>query len=107
MQASDTTGELKLAMQVITTCDNESKNNQKSVLDDLNDFKDLMIYFKNLNSIVSRYMIRKNLEEDIRYLQAHEISHIAIKIATILLCTEPELSKNIYARVVFDMEKRR
>ena len=106
MQASDTTGELKLAMQVITTCDNEYKSNLKSVLDDINDFKDLMTYFKNLNSIVSRYIIQKNIEEDISYLQAHRISYIAIEIATVILCTDPELLAITLARISSDMGKK-
>jgi len=105
MQASDTTGELKLAMQVITTCDNEYKHSLKSVLDDRNDFKELMTYFKNLNSIVSRYLIHTNTENDIRYLHVHRISYIAIEIATMILCTDSELSAITLARIVSDMEK--
>ena len=105
MQASDTTGELKLAMQVITTCDNECKNDLRSVLDDTDDFKELMTYFKNLNSIVSRYMIHENVEADINYLQTHRISHTAIEIATMILCTDPELSAITLARIASDMEK--
>jgi len=105
MQASDTTGELKLAMQVITTCDNECKNDLRSVLDDTDDFKELMTYFKNLNSIVSRYMIHENVEADINYLHTHRISHTAIEIATMILCTDPELSAITLARIASDMEK--
>jgi len=107
MQASDTTGELKLAMQVITTCDNEYKNNLKNLLDDINDFKELMAYFKNLNDIVSRYMIHKNTKEDISYLQDNGISYIAIEIATMVLFTEPELSSITLERIILDIEKNK
>jgi len=104
MQASDTTGDLKLAMQVITTCDNEFKNYQKSVLDEINDFKELIVYFKNLNSIISRYLIHTNIEDDIIYLQVYRISYIAIEIATMILCTVPEVAAITLARIVSDME---
>jgi len=105
MQASDTTGELKLAMQVITTCDNEYKNNFKSVFDDINNFKELMVYFKNLNDIVSRYMIHKNIEEDVSYLQDNGISYIAIEIATMILFNESELSAITLNRILSDIVK--
>ena len=103
MQASDTTGELKLAMQVITTCDNEYKVNQKSILDDINDFKELIIYFKNLNCIVNRYLIHTNIEDDIRYLQAHRVSYVAIEIATMILCTDSEVSAITLDRIATDI----
>lgn len=105
MQASDTTGELKLAMQVITTCENEYKNNLKSVVDNIIEFKDLMIYFRNLNGIISRYRMNQNQNEDLEYLQTNHISYIAIEVAIMISCTEPNLPVNTLLRIASDFEK--
>jgi hypothetical protein len=105
MQASDTTGELKLAMQVITTCDNENKNNLRSVVEGCNEFSDLMVYFRSLNEVISRYRLHKNLKQDIDYLQSHKISYIAIEIAVMILCTDPECSANTIIQIASDYEK--
>lgn len=105
MEASDTTGELKLAMQVIATSDMEYQTYQKSILDDINDFNELMIHFKKVNSIINRYRLNQNLADDIVFLQNSKISHIAIEIAVKILCTDSQSAVNTLLRMASDMEK--
>ena len=45
MEASDITGELKLAMQVIAVCELERQAYGESVIDRLRQFEDLLHYF--------------------------------------------------------------
>lgn len=105
LEASDITGELKLSMQVITTCENEQKNNLKSVVEILPDYTALMNYFKNLNSIVNRYILNRNVEEDIHFIQYNKVSYIAIGISIMLFCDNEETSVNTLLRIAADMDK--
>jgi hypothetical protein len=105
LEASDTTGELKLSMQVITTCENERKNNLVSILDSVNEYKELILYFKNLNHIINRYINNSNLDEDIKYLHQNKVSYIAIDIAIMLFCDNVETSINTLIKIAKDMEK--
>ncbi|MFA9378822.1 MAG: DUF4422 domain-containing protein [Lachnotalea sp.] len=105
LEASDTTGELKLSMQVISTCENEYKNNLVCVLDSVNEYKDLIQYFKNLNNIINRYINNTILEEDIDYLHENIVSYIAIDIAIILFCVDAASSINTLIKIAKDMEK--
>ena len=45
MEASDITGELKLCMQVIATCELELQQQQSCILDELSEFHELMQFF--------------------------------------------------------------
>lgn len=105
LEASDTTGELKLSMQVITTCENEKKNELTSVVELVCDYKALMDYFRKLNSIVNRYMLHANLETDIIELQNNKVSYIAIGISVMLFCDSVETSLDTLLRIVTDMDK--
>ncbi len=52
MEASDITGELKLSMQVIAVCELEQQEYDSSVIDDVQDFNELMDYFTRLNDAI-------------------------------------------------------
>lgn len=53
MEASDITGELKLSMQVIAVCELERQAYGCSVIDRIQDFRELMRYFRKINDIVN------------------------------------------------------
>lgn len=105
MEASDTTGELKLAMQVIATSDIENQTYHKSILDEINDFDKLMIHFNQLNNIVNRYGLKNQLADDIIFLQDKKISHLAIEIAVKLLCPDPQSAVNTLLKIASEMSK--
>lgn len=105
LEASDTTGELKLSMQVISTCENEAMNQVSGVLDQTNEFTKLMQFFRNLNSIVKRYMLGQNTDTDLLFLQKERVSYIAVSIAVMLFCDTKENSVSTLLRIAKDMEK--
>lgn len=105
LEASDTTGELKLSMQVISTCENESMSRLASTLDYVNDFAALMNYFRNLNSIINRYKIGQMLDTDISYLCNRKVSYIAISISVMMFCDTHDLAIETLLRISDDMVK--
>ena len=93
MEASDLDGELKLAMQVITTCENEYKSLGCCILNREKDFGRLISCFRRLNEAIEHIRCGSPLEEDVTVLKAKNIdglsiSDIAIEIAILLMCTE-------------------
>jgi tetratricopeptide (TPR) repeat protein len=104
LEASDITGELKLSMQVIATCENERMNQINSIIDRINDFSELMSYFRNINNIVNRYMTHENSEEDIQFLHKNQVSYLAINIA-VMLFSENSDSVNTLLSIADDLTK--
>lgn len=104
MEASDLDGELKLAMQVITTCENEYKAYKTCILDKEQSFDKLVAVFRALNECVEKCRkMSKDLEcirkiekevETIRKMSKdfeidnYEITDIAIEISILLMCSE-------------------
>ncbi len=93
MEASDLDGELKLAMQVITTCENEYKAMGSCILNKEKDFKTLLTHFRRLNDAIEHIRCGDVTGEDVRILREKRIgsfpvSGIAIEIAILLMCTE-------------------
>lgn len=103
MEASDINGELKLAMQVIATSDMEYADKKTSILDEINEFALLMLYFRNLNDIIERYKFGKETLEDAEYLQEHKMSAIAIEIASMIFCTNETEIRNTMLRIAQDL----
>jgi hypothetical protein len=52
MEASDIMGELKLAMQVIAVCGLERETYGSSVIDKIQDFRELLCYFQGINELL-------------------------------------------------------
>lgn len=101
MEASDITGELKIAMQVVAVCELERKELGSSVIDRICRFDDLMKFFTKLNAIINECKntdtetIKADFlrEDDVRFLR-EEVSDIAIEASARLFCTEKaELEK--------------
>lgn len=53
-EASDITGELRLCMQIISTCEYEDAESGSCILDKINRFEELIPYFTNLNNLVQK-----------------------------------------------------
>lgn len=92
MEASDITGELKLAMQVVAVCELEKQVFGESVIDRIQEFDELMRYFTNLNEAVNacrmNTMMNHMQEENTRFLKEERVSDIAIEAAVRMFCTE-------------------
>ncbi len=94
MEASDIYGELKLSMQVISTCDLELQETGTCILDRITDFRELMKYFSRLNAAVLRERDGETTREDQYYLGKENCSSVAIKIARMVCEASDEMNIN-------------
>lgn len=85
MEASDITGELRLAMQMIATAEHEEIFEQKTFLKKETDFRKLVEQFNRLNQIARRYTQGQVQKEDFNFLKKQEISKQAIYVAIRML----------------------
>ncbi len=98
MEASDITGELKLAMQVIAVCELERQEYGQSVIDRIRRFDELMHYFGSVNSVVNDCRTGQASEEDIRFLRDKRVSDIAVEAsARLFISDEKELEAVVKA----------
>ena len=81
MEASDITGELHLAMQMIATADAERKQYGSSILDKEDDFYKLVPLFAKLNRAVTDLAEGAPSEEDLIYIKNTYLSDVAIWVA--------------------------
>lgn len=88
MEASDITGELKTAMQVVAVCELERKELGVSVIDRISRFDELMKFFNRLNEIVNNCRMGRVTEEDLEFVRKEQVSDIAIEASARLFCTE-------------------
>ncbi len=88
MEASDITGELKMAMQVVAVCELERQELGECLLDRIQDFDALMQYFSKLNDCINACKLGELQPEDLRFLREEQISEIAVEASARLFCTE-------------------
>lgn len=89
MEASDVTGELRLCMQVISTCSFEDEAYQKCVLDEVRDYDGLISFFHRLNLAVSHALAGKLEKKDEAFFKERPpVSGMAVKIALQILCPD-------------------
>lgn len=84
MEASDVNGELKLAMQIITSCEHEYEAYGKSVLDKAGSYGELMEYFERVNRIAVSEKLELLSEEDRQWTERYGITDVAMEIASML-----------------------
>lgn len=94
MEASDIHGELKLCMQIISTCEYEQKRGEKTMLDRGMDFACLLEEMKALNRFIERtgdsgYAHTGTTDETVRekiqtYVSEHPVSMTAAQIAALV-----------------------
>jgi hypothetical protein len=88
MEASDVTGELHLAMQIIATADAEQRSLGHSFLDTEDDLAKLIPIFVKLNRAVTDRHMDRETEEDRTFLKTTFLSPIAAEIARKILFQE-------------------
>ncbi len=89
MEASDITGELKLCMQVIATCEREMEKNGKCVLNQISGFSELMELFRILNDAVESIRKGTETQNERDFFMEHTVSEEAAFVAVRVLCTKP------------------
>lgn len=81
MEASDITGELRICMQIISTCEFELSSLGSCVLDRESDMRRLIMLFKELNGAVIRHGRGEETEADRRLLESGLITKPALAVA--------------------------
>ena len=81
MEASDITGELRICMQIISTCEFEQSSLGSCILDRENDMHRLILLFKKLNGAVIRHGKGEETEADRRLLEGGQFTEPAIAVA--------------------------
>ncbi len=85
MEASDVNGELKLAMQIITSCEHEYASYGKSILDEMEDYRSLVRFFDRINRIAAEEKLGLFSEEDRHFIESGGVSEITLQIARMLV----------------------
>ncbi len=82
MEASDINGELRLCMQIISTCKFEDEMYGKCILDTITDYHSLIQHFSRLNTAVVHSLNNCMTSEDTTFLEQNElVSPIALEIS--------------------------
>lgn len=103
LEASDITGELRLSMQVISTCEFELQKYGYCILDSICEFHTLMDCFTSLNRAIEHFKWRKETEQDKEFLARSYVSKVAIEIAVRILCQDK--AKHVKERILEIIEK--
>ncbi len=85
MEASDITGELRICMQIVSTCEFEQRFLGSCILDKVNDVSVLISLFRKLNMAVLRRETGEETEEDRVFLKSEFISEPAKEVAAQLV----------------------
>lgn len=99
MEASDINGDLRVAMQMISTAEHELKRYGHCFVEANNNFFTQLRLFKLINSVIVRYRNRKATEDDRDLIRKLKPSNVMIEIAIMIFCKEEEQ----YNRVMMDI----
>ena len=89
MEASDVTGELRLCMQIISTCEFEDAAYGQCILDIFRDYHSLIEYFNRLNTAVTNYINGYANAETLAFFEQNEsITPVSVEIAVRLFCKD-------------------
>lgn len=107
MEASDITGELKLCMQVIATCEQELLQQPYCILNEISEFHELMQFFHQLNHAVEH--VRKNewTKEDALFLTRQNLSEEAIQTAVHVLSQSEQEERETRKEITAIREKNK
>ncbi|MDD6571485.1 MAG: DUF4422 domain-containing protein [Thermoflexaceae bacterium] len=102
MEASDVTGELRLCMQIISTCEFEDEACGRCVLDFTRDYFSLIRHFNRLNTAVIHFINGHADNRDIAFFkQNHAVTPIAVEIALKLYCSD----SSKYSKTIHDIRQ--
>ena len=103
MEASDVTGELRLCMQIISTCDFEDEAYGTCILDIFRDYHSLIGHFTRLNSAITHFINNVTKPEDMAFLKENtSITPVSVQIAAKLFCHDAVRQDEI-VRTILDI----
>lgn len=107
MEASDITGELHLAMQILATASEEKRRNLPGVLAISDDFAELVPLFAGLNRTVTHYANGQEQKEDRAFLQKSKLSDSAVAIAVAILPNSRMDKQELLQKILADKEQEK
>ena len=100
MEASDTTGELHLCMQIISTCSFEDELYHRCILDSIRDYDGLIAHFHQLNTAVTHFLANSLSKRDSSFLKHNnDITPISIEISVKMFCKDESLQKEASEKI--------
>lgn len=82
MEASDITGELHICMQIIATAGLEQEKYQHNILDKINDYKELIRYFRKLNHYIINEKRKGVLEKEAaKWIEDNKVTDVALMVS--------------------------
>lgn len=84
MEASDITGDLRICMQIISTCEHERRLQNVCILDQEQDLNLLISLFRHLNTVIQRKLRGEESAGDEQFLKSGLVSEPAMQIAAML-----------------------
>jgi len=93
MEASDTTGELRLCMQIISTCEFEQDKTGTTILDRERDYQSLISLFRRMNLAAEHFRDGEETEEDGTFLKNAGLTESAVYIAAMVVCSGDQAEK--------------
>ncbi len=99
MEASDITGELHLAMQIIATADAEQRAGDLCILDYEDEFLRLVPMFSALNRAVTDMAQHMDTEEDVQFLKNMPLSRTALCVAVQILPDKTLDKKELFRKL--------
>lgn len=101
MEASDVTGELRLCMQIISTCDFEDDAYGTCILDIFKDYHSLIGHFTKLNSAINHFINGVHKDEDLVFLKENSsITPVSVEIGVQLFCQDELKRKEITKKLL-------
>lgn len=88
MLASDVNGELKLAMQILTTAEHEKEAYGSSILDRGMTEEELLLFFHRLNRVTENERLHAVTDEEKQWMEKGEATDVAIEISRMLFGRE-------------------
>ena len=100
MEASDVNGELRLCMQIISTCEFEDAAYGRCILDHFRDYQILLRHFRRMNGAVTNFINGHTKPEDFTLFEQNTaITPVSIEIAVRLFCTDESKQADIIQKI--------
>lgn len=97
MEASDVTGELRLCMQIISTCSYEYSETGHCILEKMKDYDALIRHFHRVNYLIKRVTDGTADEADKTALTCTDLSSASIRVALKLFCDNESQAESLYS----------
>lgn len=109
MEASDITGELKLVVQIIATCELEEANKKETILSHFLAKEDIIAFFHKLNQVMELFRKNGQIEDITLFLKdtAFHVSEEAMYVSLNAMCAPYKSFDSVGMKFLEQMEKEK